>query len=176
MGGTMKQKKEKKTKAFLAVFGIYLVLLLWCILFKFALRPEDIPHLRGLNLIPYAESVVVNGKIQMSEIMANMLLFLPFGLCISIVYPNSEIQNRILLASAFSFLLEAAQYIFAIGASDITDIINNTLCAGIGILLYGIMKKIWKDKTEKITTVTGAIGEVVFLLLLIFLAVANGRF
>ena len=56
----MTWKNEKKSKALLVVFGIYLALLVWCILFKFALRPEEIPHLRGINLIPYAASVVVN--------------------------------------------------------------------------------------------------------------------
>ena len=77
----MTWKNEKKSKALLVVFGIYLALLVWCILFKFALRPEEIPHLRGINLIPYAASVVVNGKVQISEIIENMLVFLPFGLC-----------------------------------------------------------------------------------------------
>ena len=123
------------------VFGVYLVLLVWCILFKFALRPEEIPHLRGINLIPYAASVVVNGKVQISEIIENMLVFLPFGLCISAFYPDSEIQNRILLASGLSLFFEVTQYIFAIGASDITDVIDNTLGAVIGILLYLGMKK-----------------------------------
>ena len=75
----MTWKNEKKSKALLVVFGIYLALLVWCILFKFALHPEEIPHLRGINLIPYAASVVVNGKVQISEIIENMLVFLPFG-------------------------------------------------------------------------------------------------
>mgnify|MGYP000541429082 CR=1 FL=1 len=114
------------------VFGVYLALLVWCILFKFSLRPEEIPHLRGINLIPYAASVVVNGKVQISEIIENMLVFLPFGLCISAFYPDSEIQNRILLASGLSLFFEVTQYIFAIGASDITDVIDNTLGAVIG--------------------------------------------
>ena len=126
---------KKKSKAFLVVFGVYLALLVWCILFKFSLRPEEIPHLRGINLIPYAASVVVNGKVQISEIIENMLVFLPFGLCISAFYPDSEIQNRILLASGLSLFFEVTQYIFAIGASDITDVIDNTLGAVIGILL-----------------------------------------
>ena len=130
----MTWKNEKKSKALLVVFGIYLALLVWCILFKFALRPEEIPHLRGINLIPYAASVVVNGKVQISEIIENMLVFLPFGLCISAIYPDSEIQNRILLASGLSLFFEVTQYIFAIGASDITDVIDNTLGAVIGIV------------------------------------------
>lgn len=60
------------------------------------------------------------------------------------------------------------QYIFAIGASDITDVIDNTLGAVIGILLYLGMKKIWKEKTGKIITILGAVLEVLFLALLLF--------
>ena len=159
----MTWKNEKKSKALLVVFGIYLALLVWCILFKFALRPEEIPHLRGINLIPYAASVVVNGKVQISEIIENMLVFLPFGLCISAFYPDSEIQNRILLASGLSLFFEVTQYIFAIGAV-------------IGILLYLGMKKIWKEKTGKIITILGAVLEVLFLALLFFTYAANGMF
>ena len=118
-----------------------------------------------INLIPYAASVVVNGKVQISEIIENMLVFLPFGLCISAIYPDSEIQNRILLASGLSLFFEVTQYIFAIGASDITDVIDNTLGAVIGILLYLGMKKIWKEKTGKIITILGAVLEVLFLAL-----------
>ena len=169
----MTWKNEKKSKALLVVFGIYLALLAWCILFKFALRPEEIPHLRGINLIPYAASVVVNGKVQISEIIENMLVFLPFGLCISAIYPDSEIQNRILLASGLSLFFEVTQYIFASGASDITDVIDNTLGAVIGILLYLGMKKIWKEKTGKIITILGAVLEVLFLALLFFSFAAN---
>ena len=127
--------------------------------------PGEIPHLRGINLIPYAASVVVNGKVQISEIIENMLVFLPFGLCISAFYQDSEIQNRILLASGLSLFFEVTQYIFAIGASDITDVIDNTLGAVIGILLYLGMKKIWKEKTGKIITILGAVLEVLFLAL-----------
>ena len=163
----MTWKNEKKSKALLVVFGIYLALLVWCILFKFALRPEEIPH---------AASVVVNGKVQISEIIENMLVFLPFGLCISAFYPDSEIQNRILLASGLSLFFEVTQYIFAIGASDITDVIDNTLGAVIGILLYLGMKKIWKEKTGKIITILGAVLEVLFLALLFFTFAANRMF
>lgn len=172
----MTWKNEKKSKALLVVFGIYLALLVWCILCKFALRPEEIPHLRGINLIPYAESVIVNGKVQMSEIVENMFLFLPFGLCISAFYPDSEIQNRILLASGLSLVFEVTQYIFSIGASDITDVIDNTLGAVLGILVYLVMKKIWKEKTGKIVTVLGGVLEVLFLAGLLFLFAANGMF
>ena len=157
----MTWKNEKKSKALLVVFGIYLALLVWCILFKFALRPEEIPHLRGINLIPYAASVVVNGKVQISEIIENMLVFLPFGLCISAFYPDSEIQNRILLASGLSLFFEVTQYIFAIGASDITDVIMNTTGGIVGILGYSLLRKICRNerRAEIVVLVCAVFGS-----------------
>ena len=101
----MTWKNEKKSKALLVVFGIYLALLVWCIYSNSLCARKKFRHLRGINLIPYAASVVVNGKVQISEIIENMLVFLPFGLCISAFYPDSEIQNRILLASGLSLFL-----------------------------------------------------------------------
>ena len=120
-------------------------------------------------------SVVVNGKVQISELSKYAGLS-AVRLCISAFYPDSEIQNRILLASGLSLFFEVTQYIFAIGASDITDVIDNTLGAVIGILLYLGMKKIWKEKTGKIITILGAVLEVLFLALLFFTFAANRMF
>lgn len=57
------------------------------------------------------------------------------------------------------------QYIFTIGASDITDVIDNTLGAVIGILLYLGMKNLERED-GKIITILGAVLEVLFLALL----------
>ena len=119
---------------------------------------------------------IFNFQTRSSVLIENMLVFLPFGLCISAFYPDSEIQNRILLASGLSLFFEVTQYIFAIGASDITDVIDNMLGAVIGILLYLGMKKIWKEKTGKIITILGAVLEVLFLALLFFSFAANRMF
>ena len=54
--------------------------------------------------------------------------------------------------------------------------IDNTLGAVIGILLYLGMKKIWKEKTGKIITILGAVLEVLFLALLFFSFAANRMF
>lgn len=78
--------------------------------------------------------------------------------------------------SGLSLVFEVTQYIFAIGASDITDVIDNTLGAVIGILLYLGMKKIWKEKTGKVIAILGAVMEVLFLALLFFMFAANGMF
>ena len=100
--------------------------------------------------------------------------------CLALLFgtkPNRATTASIfLLASGLSLLFEVTQYIFAIGASDITDAIDNTLGAVIGILLYLGMKKIWKEKTGKIITILGAVLEVLFLALLFFTFAANGMF
>lgn len=44
--------------------------------------------------------------------------------------------NSNLAGAGFSLFLETLQYLLAMGASDITDVINNTLGAVIGVLLW----------------------------------------
>lgn len=52
----------------------------------------------------------------------------------------------ILAGAGFSLFLETLQYLLAMGASDITDVINNTLGAVIGVLLWKAFRKIAGEK------------------------------
>lgn len=56
-------------------------------------------------------------------------------------------RGTVILAGAgFSLFLETLQYLLAMGASDITDVINNTLGAVIGVLLWKAFRKIAGEK------------------------------
>ncbi len=70
------------------LFGIYLAVLTWIIVFKFSFRIDSLPTLRGINLIPFAESVVVNDKIYVEEIFQNMVAFIPLGVYIGMLKPE----------------------------------------------------------------------------------------
>ncbi len=59
---------------------IYLALLTWIILFKMATSVDVIPHLRGVNLIPFGDSLITNDRLDTSELLDNVLAFIPFGL------------------------------------------------------------------------------------------------
>ena len=58
-GVTMESKKITK-----ALCIIYLMFLTWIILFKMQFAFQELPDIRSINLIPFKESVMVNGKLQ----------------------------------------------------------------------------------------------------------------
>ena len=53
-------KNERKVTFILLI--IYFVILTWIILFKTQFSVSALPHIRSVNLIPFAESVVITGK------------------------------------------------------------------------------------------------------------------
>ena len=65
-------KKEKRITCI--VFGIYMFLLCWLVLFKFATNIEEIPHMRGVNLIPFYSGTVQRSALQCTCICTGRLL------------------------------------------------------------------------------------------------------
>lgn len=51
--------KSKKFTMGLLIF--YLIVLTWIIIFKLQFSFENLPHIRNINLIPFGESVIING-------------------------------------------------------------------------------------------------------------------
>ena len=69
---------SKQKFSYLA-FSLYLALLVWLVIFKLSISLSDLPQMRQLNLIPFAEPVIVNGRVVISEIIANAVVFIPLG-------------------------------------------------------------------------------------------------
>ena len=134
----------KKTTHIL--FTIYLFLIIWIILFKVYVSIEQLPHFRSINLIPFYYPNKTG--FQISEILDNVIIFIPFGLYLKTLNINSD--RTIFLGFLLSISLELSQYIFCLGASDITDLITNTTGVLVGVGLYYLLKKIFKEKTNKI--------------------------
>ena len=87
-------------------------------------------------------------------------------------YPNKttyQIREVLLL----SISLELSQYIFCLGASDITDLITNTTGVLVGVGLYYLLKKIFKEKTNKIILALAAIITILFVSLIIIILINN---
>lgn len=70
-------------------------------------------------------------------------------------------------------VLEALQWIFTIGASDITDVIGNTLGGIIGLSTFLLMGKIAPKSRMKIVNGIGLVVEVLAIVLLGILYIAN---
>lgn len=152
---------------------IYLLVLTWIILFKMTFSFQELPHLRDINLIPFARSAIVNNQIDFSEIINNILIFVPFGVYISMLKADWAFLKKVAPIASVSLLFEVLQFIFAIGGTDITDFIGNTLGGVIGIGIYFILYKLFNMKVNKILNILASIGTACVIALLGLLLLAN---
>jgi glycopeptide antibiotics resistance protein len=161
----MEKNKNNQVKLTFGLFIVYFSVLIWIILFKMQFSFNDLPHFRGLNLIPFAGSVIKNNQLDYSEIILNMMVFIPFGLYLSMIMLNWSFWKKIIQIAGVSLLFEILQFLFAIGGTDITDFISNTLGGVVGIGFYIVFFKILKEKTNKILNILALIGTICIVLL-----------
>ena len=153
------------------VFGAYLFLLTWLVLFKFAFTIEEIPHLRQLNLIPLHYETSVKPIMHIKEVVYNILVFVPAGVYFTAFFGERKWWEGIGASFLISLSFEIIQWIFSIGVSDIT--LGNTLGGVLGTLLFVLFGKILSKKRMRVINVVGAVVEIVGIALLSALFVAN---
>ena len=157
------------------LFIIYLMILTWIILFKMQTDFSQLVNTgyRNINLIPFQGSLETNRMMAVNEIIMNVIIFLPFGVYISMLKESWNILRKAAPVFFTSFAFETLQYIFAIGASDITDLIGNTLGGLLGIVLFWILSKVLKDHTIRTINILAAVGTVLVAGLLGIITIAN---
>lgn len=164
-----KNKKERTVTC--VVFAVYILLLVWLVLFKFAVRIEDIPGMRSMNLIPFYYEQ--ENSFHLKEILYNVIVFIPAGFYFSAIAGKKNIFLGTAATAVLSFLFEAIQWICSIGATDITDLITNTFGGFLGMLLFLVMGKITLKYRMKIINTLGIIIEIFGCMLLFFILAAN---
>ena len=160
-------------KITLSLLIVYLLVLTWIIVFKLQFSFSGLPDIRNINLILFGESVIVNGKISFTEIIQNVLAFIPFGILISVLRDKETFIKKIIPIVLTSLLFEVLQFIFGIGASDITDVINNSLGGIIGIAIAFGISKIFKNSWKKIINIVSIIFAVILVLFILILVLVN---
>jgi glycopeptide antibiotics resistance protein len=118
------------------VFALYLFLLVWLVLFKlnFNLALAFASHIRSVNVIPFANASPSNVR----GWILNVVAFIPFGFLLSVNLKRLPVWQRLAIVFMGSLDFELIQFIFAIGITDITDVITNTLGGLLGLLLYAL--------------------------------------
>ena len=170
----MNENNKRKINITKILFGVYSVLLIWIILFKASFSISDFIALSGersINLILFYYSTEVNFHLR--EVIANMLIFVPLSIYLKML--DKDNKKVILFGFVFSILLEISQFIFGLGATDITDVIANTVGTILGVCGYVLIEKIFKNK-EKINNVLRTIALIVtilFTLLMMMLIISN---
>ena len=129
---------------------------------------------RSINLIPFAtisEYINVYDGIRTKRVdvnvWGNMLLFIPAGIYFMLFAKNRSAMKVFCAILYISISVEIIQFIFAIGASDIDDVILNTAGGGLGILFYSILHFLFKsqDRVKRfISALSMIVGVPLFFL------------
>jgi glycopeptide antibiotics resistance protein len=156
-----------------ALFIIYLFALFWIILFKFNIQFSYMGNIRSVNLIPFNEPLVLNGKISLAEMVLNIIIFMPLGIYAGILFEKWTIKKQLVFVFLISLIIEVLQFILILGAFDVTDIINNTLGGTIGLVIFRGIEKAFKNraKAQRFINIIATIGTVLMISLLLFLKI-----
>lgn len=165
----------KKKSYYIAsiLFLLYLVLLIWIILFKLQFSITALDRAREINLIPfyYKEEISFHA----TEVLENVLIFVPFGIYLCLVFQRSRLRSKLLFIAGMSMLLKVCQYVLAVGRSDITDLITNISGGLIGIFLYNTVVRLFHNqrRIDQIIIISATIVTVVVGGGLLFLLAVN---
>lgn len=160
-------------KLTIALLVIYLIALAWIIVLKFGIDFPNMGAERSINLIPYSRPLVLNGKANLGEIILNVLIFIPLGLYVGVLFRSWSILKKIGLFFLVSLVCEVTQFILAIGAFDVTDLINNTSGGIIGLTTYLGIEGICSSphKARRFINVIGIAGTASITGFLLFLKI-----
>lgn len=151
----MKTQKSR-SHATTLLFVIYLIFLTWVILFKTSFSFAELGYIRQVNLVPFWNDGHSNARIVAREIRDNALIFVPVGFYLFLIG-----EKRLLVCAGISLgisaIFEVLQYTFAIGVSDITDLITNTIggIVGFGIAYLLLRNNHNPKKVQRITIIAG---------------------
>lgn len=128
-----------------AAFALYVVLLTWIILWKLEVpwigEAAGLP--RPLKLIPFVPSGDA-GQSKPLEVVANVLLFVPFGLYLGLLAPRLRWWAALAAFAGFSLALEITQHLISVGSFDSTDVIVNAAGGMLGLVLARRLAWPWR--------------------------------
>ncbi|ENK1242778.1 VanZ family protein [Clostridium botulinum] len=162
---------------FIVGFAFYTLFLLWNIPFKYVSPLEVFStnryFSRTLNLIPFYD--IFNGIYNGLDIWGNIILFIPLGIYVNVISKDSRVYKSICKIFSISLIFEVSQYVFGIGASDITDIITNTIGGIVGVGIYMVIKKVFKNdiKAKNFITICSIVIMIPVSTILILLFIYN---
>lgn len=157
------------------LMAVYLVVLAWVILLKMELSLDVVGTIRSVNLIPLAGATVINGATDYREVVQNVLAFAPFGLYLGMLQGGRSPWRALAAIAAVSLSFEALQFAFSLGATDVTDLIANTLGGALGLALYALVRRALRSEARVLRIANAVVLAVtVFMLALVgLLLVAN---
>ena len=153
----------------IVLFAIYALLLVGVILFKFPFQYQLTESGRELNLIPFAGLYGGRRGFGVSEVVENVLIFVPLGVYISMLRSGWSFGRSILIVAVTSIAFEVIQFAFGIGRADITDVLCNTIGGTADIAVYAISAKLLRTRTSRVLNIVELVVTVIALAFFAFL-------
>ena len=148
------------------LFAVYFIILVWILLFKMSFSIDELYKNRSINIIPFMGSVIVIGRIYISEIINNIVVFIPVGIYVCMLKKDWPILKKISVGFFISLGIEVLQFVLSIGATDITDLIGNSFGGIVGILVFYLFSKVFKNKTNNIINILALIATILLIVLI----------
>ena len=153
----MKQDTIAKCRNALYQILFYGVMIIYFILLFFLLfRKKAAGSFQSVNLIPFHSigaylfsDDMFSRAFALSNLLGNIAIFIPMGVYLPLLIRRKSIFVNTVCVALISAVVEVLQYIFAVGAADIDDVILNTVGGLIGVSLFSVMELFLKDQTKK---------------------------
>jgi len=147
--------------ALVALFVVYLVVLVWTVLWKL-----EVPWTGGDTMVKLVPFVAAGGAGASApvEVVANLVLFVPLGIYLGLLAPRWPWWAAAGTIAGASVALEVTQYVLAVGRSDTTDVIVNTVGGLVGLGLLALARHTLAARTATVMTQICSIATVLALL------------
>ena len=142
------EKKKSDWKKLLHAFAVG-GLVAWIILIlmlTIIYRSENSYRMYNFNLLRTYQRIINGSDRTFKDVGYNMLMLLPMGLFIPIIWDKVKFWHVLLVCGAFSLCIETTQFITCRGSFELGDILHNTMGALIGYWMCVIVKKLVKPK------------------------------
>ena len=112
------------------MFAVYVALLAWIVLWKLEIPFVGTGAERQVKLIPFVATARA-GESDPLEVV--VFLFVPFGVYLRLLSPSCRTWVPIAVIAGASIGLEVTQYGLAVGRSDVSDVVANTVGGLVGL-------------------------------------------
>jgi glycopeptide antibiotics resistance protein len=143
------------------LFAVYLFVLIWLAVFKLHAPFIGRDDMREIKLIPFlpTDGFGLNSPL---ELMGNVAVFIPFGIYLGTLVSWRPWMQVVAIAGT-SLAVEVAQYVLAVGASDVSDLILNTAGGAAGIAIASRLGRRHGSRASKMITDAAAIATLLAL-------------
>ena len=148
-------KKRTIDKIITVLFGLYLIALFYMLFLygwragnQYGLKVFSKEHFQMVNCVPFATIAsfiqklhehTINIDIVVTNIAANLLMFVPMGMALPVLFKKkfNKCWKLLLFVAILVLIIEIVQFVTFMGIADIDDLILNVFGAAIG---YGFVQ------------------------------------